>query len=58
MSVNVRNYTRTRYGNEEQVQAHARGDARQPLKAETGPYFTERQMKIMARADARRRARR
>jgi len=47
--INVRNYTRTRFGNEEQVTAHTREDATQPIKCESGYYFTERQIRIMNR---------
>ena len=49
MTVNVQNYTRVRYGVEEHVSAHNRGDARDTIKCESGPYFTERQIRIMNR---------
>jgi len=47
--VAVNNYTRVRYGNTETVQAHQRGDARTSMTCESGPYFSERQMRIMDR---------
>jgi hypothetical protein len=49
MTINVNNYTRTRYGNEEQVSAHQRGDAHKPIPHESGYYYTDRQIAIMHR---------
>ena len=49
MTININNYTRVRYGNTETVSAHQRGDARTPITCESGPYFSERQIRIMDR---------
>ena len=49
MTVNVNKYTRVRFGSEEQVSAHTRDEATQPIKCESGYYFTERQIRIMSR---------
>ena len=49
MTVNVNKYTRVRFGNTEDVSAHARKDAAQPIKCESGYYFSNRQINIMNR---------
>ena len=54
MTVDVNAYTRVRYGNEETVSSHQRGNPSAHIDAESGPYFSDRQMQLMERRELRR----